>query len=337
MCTLVQEDENDISPITRCKHGLEHGRHASLMQELPHVSRSAASPLSNRKQSRQPCSIISIILPSPLTFSAPSSQTMNPIPPPNSTSSMTEALENAPTVAASAPEPQADHIQYLTPTPPGFAPEYDYFAVVQSLIDTAGIRESDSSDESPFQPLDELLKNRKDTLFGSGLMRSSWLGRLLHLPVYPRQAPVEEMYEEIQEIRRLLIGETQGGKNILVIDNISPAFLQILGAAIDLDPTFVWRHYIAAPDSLSDVPEMDTLRRKFLSLVPADSKRRAERKRFYVSSTDKDLSVHLRYWAFNSDWAGRVHTANEISSHISCHSVTDNSCEYPLLLRLIIS
>ena len=89
---------------------------------------------------------------------------------------MTEAPQNAPSVAASAPDPQADQIQYLTPTPPAFAPEYDYLAVVQSLIDTAGLRESDSSYESPFQPLDEFLENRKDTPFYADPMRSFALG-----------------------------------------------------------------------------------------------------------------------------------------------------------------
>ena len=255
---------------------------------------------------------------------------------------MTEALENAPTVAASASEPQADEIQYLTPAPLGFAPEYDYFAVVQSLIDTAGFRESGFPRQSPFQPLDELLENRKYTQytpFGEDLMRSSWLGRSFDLPVYPRQSqtPLKEIYAEIQNIRRLLIGETQGGKNILVIDNISPAFLQILGAAIDLDPTFLWRHYNGAPDNPSDVLAMDTLRRKFLSLVAVERKRRAVRERFQVSSTDEDSSVHLRYRASKSDLTGEVYEASEISSHISCYFVTANSCEYPLLLRLIIS
>ena len=144
------------------------------------------------------------------------------------------------------------------------------------------------------------------------------------------------MYTEIQEIRRLPIGETQGGKSILVVDNISPRSLQVLGAAIDLDPTFLWRHYNRALDHPSWILEMNTLRRRFFSLVAAAKKRRAQGDTFQVSSTDEDLSLHLRYRESKANWK-KSRMVYEISSHISCYFITVNSCEYPLLLRLIIS
>lgn len=249
---------------------------------------------------------------------------------------MTEAPQNASTAAASAPEPQADQIQYLTPTPPGFAPEYDYFAVVQSLIDTAGIRESDSY-ESPFQPLDELLKNRKDTSSGTLLIQSSWSGtshRLL--PDLPRTT-VRDMYGEIQSIRRLLVGKAQGAKTILIVDNISPTSLQIFGAAFDLDPTFLWRHYdeVLARPSWGLESEMNTLRKIFFSLVAAAKRRGAERDTFQKSSTVLDEDLHLNYRTSSNVIWGRGHY--KISSHISCYLITANICKYHLLVRLIIS
>ena len=247
---------------------------------------------------------------------------------------MTEAPQNAPSVAASAPEPQADQIQYLMPTPPEFAPEYDYFAVVQSLIDTAGLRESDSSYQSPFQPLDAPMKNRKDTSSDAMPMRSYGFGRLVRLPCDSPEITVEEMYREIQILRGLLIGETQGGKSILIVDNISPTSLQILGAAMNLDPTFLLRHHNEALDNPEWVSEMNKLRSRFFSLVAAAKKRRAERDTFQVSSTDEDLKLHLRYRASKSDGPENGY---EISSHISCYFITANVCEYPLLIRLTIS
>lgn len=247
---------------------------------------------------------------------------------------MTETLKNAPTVAASASEPQADQIQYLTPTPPGFAPEYDYFAVVQSLIDTAGIRKSDPPYQSPFQPLDVLLKNRNDTSSDAVLMRSAWSGELLPLRPYSPGIRVKEMYEEILRIRQLL---THGGKSILVVDNISPTALQILGAAIDLDPTFLWRHYNEALDRPGSGSESNTLRKRFFSLVAAAKKRRAERDTFRMSSTDEDFSLHLRYCVYKMSLDMGYGSVYDILSHISCYFITANSCEYPFLLRLIIS
>jgi hypothetical protein len=52
---------------------------------------------------------------------------------------MTSLPEDAVAVAANTPEPPADQIQYLSLTPPGFAPEHDYIALLQSLYATAGV------------------------------------------------------------------------------------------------------------------------------------------------------------------------------------------------------
>jgi hypothetical protein len=42
-------------------------------------------------------------------------------------------------MATDAPQPPADQIQYLSPAQPGFAPKYDYIALLQSLYATAGV------------------------------------------------------------------------------------------------------------------------------------------------------------------------------------------------------
>jgi hypothetical protein len=87
------------------------------------------------------------------------------------TSTMTVTSDNPSIAATDAPEPQADQIQYLAPTPPGFAPEYDYFAVVKLVIETAGLPESDSFYQS-LSP-DELLKGREESSCRASLVNSS--------------------------------------------------------------------------------------------------------------------------------------------------------------------
>ena len=169
---------------------------------------------------------------------------------------MTEAPENATTAAPGAPESQAYQIPYLTPTPPGFSPEYDYCAVLQSLLDTASGTSPNFSDSSPFQPPNKLMKDWKRYSCRAHLVSSfgstewSWLDQL------SPDITVERMYEQIQDVRQTLTGGTEWDTRVLVVDEFSRDFLQILGAAIDLDPTFLWRHYNEDLDSDHYAPDM---------------------------------------------------------------------------------
>lgn len=234
---------------------------------------------------------------------------------------MTEAPENVPTVATSAPEPRADQIQYLTPTPPGFAPEYDYLALLQSLRNSADFATAGSSDSSTPQLLKEIriteYNCRKRFVDSSG--SSDHTSSLRP----DSKSEAEWMYEQIDYVRKMLIGGTEGGARVLVVDNINCGFLQILGVAIDLDPTFLWRHLNGDLDLDRYSSGMATLRNKYFELIAAEKWHRVGTDAGQESSTDKDRSIHIRYKSEEDDWFASEH---EISSHISCYPCSANSC-----------
>jgi hypothetical protein len=237
---------------------------------------------------------------------------------------MAATPEHASAAATGAPEPQVGQIQYLTPTPPGFAPEYDYFSVVQVLIDTAGLRRSGFSYLSPYQPPEELLKRREDISCRAYLVNSSGLTEWSWLQL-PSEITVERMYKEIQYLRRMLTGETQGGTYILVVDRIGPTLLRMLGAAIDLDPTFLWRHHTGTPDHPTFASKMNILRSRFFSLMAAEKKRRSGTDMDYepsIASSEEERSVHLKHRYSKIRGLARTHG---ISSHISCYRVSATS------------
>ena len=143
---------------------------------------------------------------------------------------MTEAPQNAPSVAASAPDPQADQIQYLTPTPPGFAPEYDYLALLESISDIPDSARAGSSDASPRQAMKDLTRLRLYSgVFGA--LRQARLINSFGLTEWewkrnddPRRE-VEYMYGQIQDMRQKLTLGPPEGDRILIVDEPDDAML----------------------------------------------------------------------------------------------------------------
>jgi hypothetical protein len=243
--------------------------------------------------------------------------------PPTSNSSMTEAQEHTPTVAASAPEPLADQIRYLTPTPPGFAPEYDYVALIQSICDTADFATTESSDTSPPQLLRERQRAARYSSCQACFTESS--GSTEYLRFISSQ---EQLYEQIQYVRRKLTEKPQGVTRVLVIDDIDDSMLQVVGAAIDLDPTFLWRHFNNKPDADINDLEMATLQNTFFSLVAAGRSRRSGTdagQETRVSPKDGDRGVHVSYRP-EYVWHDSASSFRSISSRISCLHCSENNC-----------
>ena len=136
----------------------------------------------------------------------------------------------------------------------------------------------------------------------------------------------QALYESIRWVRRNLLAGMPDGTHVLVVDHASRDFVQIMGAAIDLDPTFLWRHYNERLNSDIYVPEMATLRNKFHSLVKVEKGRRSNTDAYQdpsTASTDDYRGIHMR---------GRVivlpHSSQALSSRLSCYRVSSKSCEY---------
>ena len=246
---------------------------------------------------------------------------------------MAEVLEKPPTVATSAPEPLGDQLQYLLPTPPGVTPEYDYLALIQSLSRaTAG-----SSDPSPYQLPPDLTQDRS-RWYHTRLFSSSGSATRLREGDRASKGEAEWMYEQIQRVRQQIKAGAQGDTRVLVVDDPSRELLQILGAAIDLDPTFLWRHYNKDLDSDRYVSELAALRSKYFSLVTAQKRRRAGAGMDQGpsnSSMDENWSVHMRYGLqdINGDWIDEM---DGVSSHISCYSFSANCCRLPSNRHLMV-
>jgi len=117
------------------------------------------------------------------------------------------------------------------------------------------------------------------------------------------------------------MGQKQEGTRVLIVDEPDRDLLQVLGTAIDLDPTFLWRHYNEELDSDRYVLGLARLRKDFLSLVATAKKGRAGTDvdlDASFSTPDDDCSIHLRYKSYDP-WIGRTY-------HISCYRISANSC-----------
>ena len=110
------------------------------------------------------------------------------------------------------------------------------------------------------------------------------------------QIPVmqQPQHDQIQYMRRQLTGEPREGIDVLIIDDICAALLQIVGAAVDFDPTFLWRHCNEKLESDVCVSELATLRSKFPSLVSG--------KRNPQSGPSGDVDQRAQRWAQCNPW-----------------------------------
>ena len=198
-------------------------------------------------------------------------------------------------------------------------------------LEYTAVRPASDSYHSLYLPPDQLLKVQEETscrahlVNRSGLIEWNWAA-------LPTEITIERMYKEIQYIRRKLTEDTHGDDCILVVDRINLPFLQILGAAIDLDPTFLWRHHNARLKHPFNVSEMNFLRSRFFSLVAAGNKRRLGTEINHASSiasSEEDRSIHITH-EFETESS---YPAYGISTHISCYRSSMTNSTWPLARR----
>jgi hypothetical protein len=134
-------------------------------------------------------------------------------PPYSLKSSMTEAPENTTAEAASTPDSQAERIQYLTPTPPVFTPEYDYTAIVESIANTANFATAGSSEASPPQLLRVLEEIRRRGLCRSCFLENSGRSEWVSSAPPGSKSDAEWKYEQISAH---VSSSMEAGKEVLV-------------------------------------------------------------------------------------------------------------------------
>lgn len=260
------------------------------------------------------------------------------IPPTKMASSMTEAPESAPTVAARAPELRAGQIHCMMRPPPWYdcAPEYDYLALLRSLRDASDLATAETPRSSTPQLLKDSQRTPCDGSCGTRLITSSGSSEWMSAPLSDFQRSPGSVNADIRNLRQRLVEGGQGDTRVLIVDGDDPDLLQILGVAIGLDPTFLWRHYNEELDAYHCIPEMAKLRKEFYRRVRAEKGRRAEADTDQELLTNEDRNLHIRYELLDGR-SLRATREHEAYSHISCYPCSANSCKSRSVLRLIIT
>lgn len=235
--------------------------------------------------------------------------------------------------AASTPEPRPEQVRYLTPTPPGFSPEIDYLATVQSLGEAAGLDKTDSAGDTPYQFWGELFRRWTLRIYNATDSRALLIdasGYPEHIETLTKKSgtgteveiQAKHVYEMTQYLRHKLIDEVQEGTRVLMVDKVDPILLQALGAAFDLDPTFIIRNYSKEYESNEHASEMSTLRKEYHAFTARKKQSEGSNKNAqnHVLAEEWDHGVHIR-----GEFPGNK--MRSISSNISCCRVSANGCQ----------
>jgi len=167
---------------------------------------------------------------------------------------MTAAQHNPLANATTANVERTTGIRYLFPTPPDCQPEIDYFASLQNFAETRTDYEKAQFAKSLLEPSDPeygIVLNKTKvcevTSSGSTECLSSCTGA--------HYASVEttnaRIYKGIHEIRQKM-KDSHDQPRVLIVEDANRATLQALGAALDLNPSFLLRHaYDSRDDNVS--------------------------------------------------------------------------------------
>lgn len=172
---------------------------------------------------------------------------------------MTSTSQDPPTHAENVVGERADPIRYLSPTPPGFRPEINYLATLEAFVDEAKTDGAELKTGSPYLLVQELARQRHHIYLQLEEKRCSLRGKervtrvcaidnlgstdCLVPPVSSfadHGAKVAWIYQEIQAIRLKLVGNAQGCACVLLVNQADALTLQVLGAALKLDPSFLF-------------------------------------------------------------------------------------------------
>jgi hypothetical protein len=162
--------------------------------------------------------------------------------------SMTTIRDNS-QEAYNGPEPRTTQAKYLTPTPSGFDPEYDYLSTLKTLSEAAGLNtdnlssllrriemfEGADSSQSPW-------KCPPRACIIDGLSSSNVFVDMLANSPGEEGTTVEWMYRGIQQIQQTFMAKSRQSTCVLLAETQNPLAFQVLGTALGLDPKFLLQH-----------------------------------------------------------------------------------------------
>jgi hypothetical protein len=246
---------------------------------------------------------------------------------------MTTVLDNSPSEASSESRPRTGQMQFLTPTPSGFEPEYDYIATLKALAEAAGL------DTAAWSRLYE-----ETCVPTSGppptvcIIDSTGSTDCLVRPrngLHTKKQTVAWVYIVIQTIRQMMRTEAQQRTRVLLAETHRPLVLQVLCAAFDLDPAFLLRHIRKPLGVKISESGIATLSRAFATCV-ADSRNGNDdledtRATWHIGRTDQPDSFHVHgetsYAQQVDNQAGSPVKPRSSSSRISCCRISTFDCE----------
>jgi hypothetical protein len=184
--------------------------------------------------------------------------------------SMTSVPHNDSPEASGGPEPRTAHVRFLTPTPPNFEPEIDYISTLKALSEVEGL------DTATKMFLDGLMKlegtwGTRSSARASVITSNGATDHLVDLHIESITGTEEDrvnwMYHEIVDFRQRVKLESQQRSCVVVATtHITPA-LQIIGAALDLDPGFLLHHMNEPSGAHISDADIASLSKAFASCV----------------------------------------------------------------------
>lgn len=247
------------------------------------------------------------------------------------------------------PERPTLQARLLSPTPPSFEPEYDYLATLKDASQAAGL--SKAADL-----LSSLLND-----IGNDWDLDSWDGKppracfidssgstSLFREPKRREVGLDDrvkwMHQEIKHIRQDLSVELHRSArdkspHVVVIETNKVMALQVLGAAVGLDPEFLLRHLDAGSDENTEDGSLPDLKGHFFERITSwrhEGKDKGDKNLTSMvrSMTAGVESEEVRLEGFQSNhpepvWPVEMKLSmkKDVASRISCSRIPENGCK----------
>jgi hypothetical protein len=245
---------------------------------------------------------------------------------------MTAVPDNHSSRTSSESRLRRTDMQFLTPTPSGFEPEYDYLSTLKALSEAQGF---DTATKIFSDGLTKL-KDKRSSLKVSVITSTGSTDHFTSLGWMAwgsEEGTVKQMYYEIRDIRQTMKSKAQQKPCVLMAETHGTSALQILGTALDLEPEFLIHHMMG--DSAKTVSDVDIafLSKAFSSCVVGLRKgdvQHLERARLTQQTATTKLS-DSHFIQFQADYlAGDDHGPTPSPSRISCCQISAYSCESSL-------
>lgn len=247
---------------------------------------------------------------------------------------MTAVPDNGSSRAGTTPEHSAVQIELLSPTPPGFTPEYDYILTLESACRESGLYKVAHmliGWQHKFKNTWHLLRQSKTN--PRACMVESSGSTDLFLDCTDFDDPVQCMHHEIKTLRERLADQQQGTVFALVVETVDFLAIQILGAAVDLDPQFLLRHLGADQEFEISDQDYECLKDKFYRCIDGWREHGPGRHgNAQMISRRRDGDVCIK--GYDRDQVERPHRLDEdrspwkrTASAISCSQMSTSGCK----------